>query len=125
MVRSVLQQVLTSLCIFGEESKEEVEVVVAIVDLEQIRSYRNKIRSLRADSGVWYHNSGAGLGHPTAQAEDPSIPLWVHHTPGEHGCPGKACARGDGNILRDARRRRVTGDPGYTPTDLQVRKIGS
>lgn len=160
----------SSICVNGEMvartaqySIEEVEVAVATVDLEQIRSYRNMIRSrtLRAASGPRYPRVELDWAITQPKLMIPptlSFP-WKYHTPEEEILLGPACwmwdylrrsgqggyflplsggvdssstavlvfsmctmvvegvTRGEEDVLRDVRR--VTGDPGYTPTDPQ------
>merc|ERR1719234_2295234 len=71
----------------GQYSVEEVEVAVATVDLEQIRAYRNMIRSrtLTAASGVRYPRVELdwAISQPKLfLSASPSFP-WVYHTPEE------------------------------------------
>ena len=147
----------------AQYSVEEVELAAATIDLEQIRSYRNMVRSrsLRAASGVRYPRVELdfALSEPRLHlAASPPFP-WQYHAPEEEILLGPACwlwdylrrsgqggfflplsggvdssstaslvysmcvlvteavARGDETVLADARR--ITGDPGYTPTEAQ------
>lgn len=160
----------SNICVNGEMvartaqySIEEVEVAVATVDLEQIRSYRNMIRSrtLRAASSPRYPRVELDWAITQPKLMIPPTPSfpWKYHTPEEEILLGPACwmwdylrrsgqggyflplsggvdssstavlvfsmctmvvegvTRGEEDVLRDVRR--VTGDPGYTPTDPQ------
>jgi len=92
----------SSICVNGEVvartaqyAIEEVEVALATVDLEQIRAYRNMIRSrtLRAASGVRYPRVELdwALSQPKLfLSPSPSFP-WVYHTPEEEILLGPAC----------------------------------
>ena len=79
----------------AQHAIEEVEVALATVDLEQIRAYRNMIRSrtLRAASGVRYPRVELdwALSQPKLfLSPSPSFP-WLYHTPEEEILLGPAC----------------------------------
>ena len=92
----------SSICVNGnivartaQYSIEEVEVAIATVDLEKIRSYRNMIRSrtLRAASSPKYPRVDLdwAISQPKILAPpSPSFP-WVYHTPEEEILLGPAC----------------------------------
>lgn len=74
------------------------EVVVATIDLEDIRSYRNQIRSRSSLSGsskayprivVDFSLSDSG---PAGAVVIPTVPIvWQYHTPQEEIALGPAC----------------------------------
>ena len=76
---------------------EEVEVAAATIDLEDIRAYRNAVRSrnVKAASAPSYPRidvTGFALSHP----KDVSVPCsrimqWVYHSPEEEIALGPAC----------------------------------
>merc|ERR1719346_773999 len=149
----------------AQYSVDEVEVAVAVVDLEEIRSYRNNIRSrtFKAASAPTFPRVNVDF---SLSGDREAIPLmstpsltWIYHTPEEEILLGPACwlwdylrrsgqggffvplsggvdssstavlvfsmcvlvveavARGEETVLADVRR--ITGDPGYAPTDPQ------
>jgi len=81
----------------AQYSIEEVEVAVATVDLEEIRSYRNTIRSrtLRAASAPRFPRVVVDFslsGDVKRIGQDPSRPFtWQYHTPEEEIMLGPAC----------------------------------
>jgi len=149
----------------AQYSVEEVELALATIDLEQIRSYRNSIRSrnLRAAASDCKKYPRVELDFALSDpkmflAASPSF-QWQYHAPEEEILLGPACwlwdylrrsgqggffvplsggvdssstavlvfsmcvlvveavARGEETVLADVRR--ITGDPGYAPTDPQ------
>jgi len=141
---------------------EDVEVATASVDLEDIRSYRNAIRSrtLRAAAAPSFPRINVDFslsGREDARLVSTPAFTWSYHPPEEEIALGPACwlwdylrrsgqggyflplsggvdssssativfsmcrlvveavGQGEEQVLADVRR--VTGDPGYTPTD--------
>ena len=94
----------SSLCLNGQivgrtaqYGIEEVEVATATIDLEDIRTYRNAVRSrnIKAASSPSFprvYVTGFALSGP----RDVSVPTskvieWIYHSPEEEICLGPAC----------------------------------
>lgn len=76
---------------------EEVEIALATIDLEDIRSYRNAVRSrnIKAASSPSYPRVDV-TGFALSQSGDVSVPTsqpfdWIYHTPEEEISLGPAC----------------------------------
>jgi len=94
----------SSLCLNGEivgrtaqYGIEEVEVATATIDLEDIRSYRNSVRSrnIKAASAPSFPRidvTGFALSGPSDVSVAPSKVIdWIYHSPEEEICLGPAC----------------------------------
>jgi len=94
----------SSLCLNGEivgrtaqYGIEEVEVATATIDLEDIRSYRNSVRSrnIKAASAPSFPRidvTGFALSGPRDVSVAPSKVIeWIYHSPEEEICLGPAC----------------------------------
>jgi len=79
----------------AQYSVEEVELGVATIDLEQIRSYRNSLRSrtLKAASGVRYPriHLDYSLSQPGLYLPATPALTWKYHSPDEEILLGPAC----------------------------------
>jgi len=94
----------SSLCLNGQivgrtaqYGIEEVEVATATIDLEDIRSYRNSVRSrnIKAASAPSFPRidvTGFALSGPKDVSVAPSKVIdWIYHSPEEEICLGPAC----------------------------------
>ena len=94
----------SSLCLNGQivgrtaqYGIEEVEIATATIDLEDIRSYRNSVRSrnIKAASAPSFPRidvTGFALsGHKDVSIPPSKVMEWVYHSPEEEICLGPAC----------------------------------